>query len=103
MEGGESMSKRGFGLLLVLVFFSISLSGCYYFSAKKEMKEAQGLLTELKNAGGTTKVPYEYCSAEKFLEVSRIEFDDNDFWHAKGFAVRSKAASQAGLAEVKKK
>jgi hypothetical protein len=67
------------------------------------MKEAEGLLTELKNAGGPTKVPYEYCSAEKFLEVSRIEFDDNDFLHAKGFAGRSKAASQAGLAEVKKK
>jgi hypothetical protein len=97
------MSKRGFGLLLVLVFFSLSLSGCYYFSAKKEMNEAQGLLTELKNAGGPAKVPYEYCSAEKFLEISRLEFDESDYGHAKGFAGRSKAASQAGLAEVKKK
>ena len=97
------MSKRGLSLLLVLFFFSLSLSGCYYFSAKKEMNEAQGLLTELKNAGGPAKVPYEYCSAEKFLEISQMELDESDFSHAKSFAVRSKAASQAGLAEVKKK
>ncbi len=35
------MSKRGLSLLLVLVFFSLSLSGCYYFAAKKEMKNAE--------------------------------------------------------------
>ncbi|OGP89468.1 MAG: hypothetical protein A2157_13505 [Deltaproteobacteria bacterium RBG_16_47_11] len=98
------MSKRrALTLLLLLVFFSLSLSGCYYFSAKKEMKNAENLLMQLKNAGGLTKVPYEYCSAEKFLEISRMEFDENDFKHAKGFASRSKAAAEAGLAEVKKK
>ncbi len=46
------MSKRGFCFLLVLVFFSLSLSGCYYFSAKKEMKNAASVLMELKTAGG---------------------------------------------------
>ncbi len=97
------MSKRGFSLLLVLVFFSLSLSGCYYFSAKKEIKSAQSLVGELKNAGGPAKAPYEYCSAEKFLEISKMEFSENDFKHAKGFASRSKAAAEAGLAEVKKK
>ncbi len=98
------MSKRrALTLLLVLVFFSLSLSGCYYFSAKKEMKSAESLLAELKNAGGPTKAPYEYCSAEKFLEISRMEFGENDWKHAKGFASRSKAAAEAGLAEVKKK
>ena len=102
-EGGECMSKRGFCLLLVLVFFSLSLSGCYYFSAKKEMGNAQTLLDQLKNAGGPTKAPYEYCSAEKFLEISRMEFAENDFKHAQGFASRSKAAAEAGLAEVKKR
>lgn len=97
------MSKRGFSLLLVLVFFSLSLSGCCYFSAKKEIKNAQGLVEELKSAGGPTKAPYEYCSAESFLAISKMEFGENDFKHAKGFANRSKAAAQAGLVEVKKK
>jgi hypothetical protein len=97
------MSKRGFSLLLVLVFFSLSLSGCYYFSAKKEIQNAQGLVEELKGAGGPTKAPYEYCSAESFLAISKMEFGENDFKHAKGFASRSKAAAEAGLAEVKKK
>ena len=62
------MGNKRFSLLLVLVFFFTSLSGCYYFSAKKEMKNASSVLMELKTAGGATKVPYEYCSAEKFLE-----------------------------------
>jgi len=97
------MSKRGFSLLLVLVFFSLSLSGCYYFSAKNEIKSAQGLVGELKSAGGPMKAPYEYCSAESFLAISKMEFGENDFKHAKGFASRSKAAAEAGLAEVKKK
>ena len=97
------MSKRGFSLLLVLVFFSLSLSGCYYFSAKKEINNAQGLVEELKSAGGPTKAPYEYCSAESFLAISKMEFAENDFKHAQGFASRSKAAAEAGLAEVKKK
>ena len=97
------MSKRGFSLLLVLVFFSLSLSGCYYFSAKKEIGNAQTLLDQLKSAGGPAKAPYEYCSAEKFLEISRMEFGENDFKHAQDFAGRSKAAAEAGLAEVKKR
>ena len=102
LEGGERMGKRGFGLLLVLVFLSLSLSGCFYFSAKKEIGNAQALLDQLKSAGGPTKTPYEYCSAESFLAVSRMEFAENDFKESKGFALRSKAAAEAGLVEVKK-
>jgi hypothetical protein len=97
------MSRRGVTLVLVLVFFSLSLSGCYYFSAKKEIKNAEGVLVQLKSAGGPTKVPYEYCSAEKLLEISRMEFNENDYKHAKDFATRSISAGQAGLAEVKKR
>jgi len=97
------MSKRGFSLLLVLVFCSLSLSGCYYFSAKKEIGNAQALVDQLKSAGGPTKAPYEYCSAESFLAISRMEFGENDFKHAQGFASRSKSAAEAGLAEVKKR
>ncbi len=97
------MGKRIWAFLLVLIFLSFSASGCYYFSARNEIKAAEKLLTELKGQGGATRVPYEYCSAEKFLEVSKMEFDENDFKTAKGFASRSKAAAEAGLAEVKKK
>ena len=97
------MGKRIFAFLLALVFFSLPLSGCCYFSAKNEIKSAEKLLSDLKGAGGEKLVPYEYCSAEKFLEISKEEFDENDYKHAKGFANRSKSATETGLAEVKKK
>ena len=97
------MSKRGLTLLMVLVFFSLSLSGCFYFEAKKEITNAEGTLAQLKSAGGPTKAPYEYCSAETFLEMSRQEFNESDYKHARDFATRSVSAGQAGLAEVKKK
>jgi hypothetical protein len=97
------MRKGYFVFLFILVFFAFSLSGCYYFSAKKEIANAEKLLSELKGAGGDKKAPYEYCSAEKFLEGARIEFSQNDFGPAKALADRSTSAAQAGLAEVKKK
>jgi hypothetical protein len=97
------MDKKIWTFVLILVFFSLFLSGCYYFSAKKEIANAEKLLSELKGAGGATLVPYEYCSAEKFLEVSKIEFSQNDFKPAKELASRSKSAAEAGLAEIKKK
>ena len=89
--------------LMVLAFFSFSLSGCYYFSARSEMKSAEKLLSDLKAAGGPTLVPYEYTSAEKFLEISVKETEESDWKAARDFAIRSKSAAQAGLAEVKKK
>ena len=89
--------------LLILVLFSFLLSGCYYFSAKKEIANAEKLLSELKASGGQTKAPYEYCSAEKFLEASKIEFGQGDYGPAKGFAERSKSAAETGLADMKKK
>ncbi len=97
------MSRRTWALLCILVFFSLSFSGCYYFSATKEMKAAQKLTSELKAAGGATLAPYEYCSAESFLGNAMREADESDYAHAKEFAIRSKAAAQAGLAQVKKK
>jgi hypothetical protein len=97
------MGKRSLTFLCLLIFFSFYLSGCYYFSATSEMKAAEKLISELKAAGGATLVPYEYCSAEKFLEISKMEFSENDFKAAKGFAGRSKSAAEAGLAEVQKK
>jgi hypothetical protein len=90
-------------LLVVLVVFSFLLSGCYYFSANSEIKNAGKLVAELKAAGGDKSVPYDYCAAEKFLEASRIEFGQGDYKPAKELASRSVSAAQAGLAEVKKK
>ncbi len=97
------MSKRIWMFLLVLAFFSSFFSGCYYFSATKEMKEAEKLFSELKAAGGATRVPYEYASAESYLNISKIEFSEPGYKPAAEFARRSKAASQAGLAEIQKK
>jgi hypothetical protein len=97
------MDKRIWGCLAVFVLFSFLLSGCYYAGAKKEIANAEKLLSELKGAGGEKMVPYEYCSAEKFLEGAKIEFSENDFRPATELANRSKSAAEAGLVEIKKK
>ena len=97
------MDKKVWKCLVVLVLFSFFLSGCYYFGAKKEMANAEKSLSDLRGAGGEKRVPYEYTSAEKFLEISKMEFDENDYKQAKRFAERSKSAAEAGLAEAKKK
>jgi hypothetical protein len=97
------MNKTIGKFLVVFVLLSFFLSGCYYFSATKEMKAAEQSFAELKAAGGQTLVPYEYTSAEKFLEISKIEFNEPGYKPAAEFARRSKAASQAGLAEIQKK
>jgi len=97
------MGKRSLTFLCLLIFFSFSLSGCYYFSATSEMKAAEKLISELKAAGGATLVPYEYCSAESFLGNAKREADDSDWKHARDFATRSKSAAEAGLTAIKKK
>ncbi len=103
LKGGDRMKKGFFAVLFIFVFLAFSLSGCNYFSAKKEIANAEKLFSELKRAGGEKQVPYEYCSAEGFLEASKVEFSQNDFGPAKGLAERSKSAAQAGLAEIRKK
>jgi hypothetical protein len=103
LKGGEDMSKRKGVFLCIIVLFIFTLSGCYYFSAKKEIANAEKSLSELKGSGGEKQTPYEYCSAEKFLEASKLEFSQADYGPAKGFAERSKSAAEAGLAEIKKK
>ena len=97
------MSRKGFMLLLVLVFFSLSVSGCAYFTAKNEIKAAEKATAELKGAGGAKLAPYQYCSAESYLEISRYVLTENSWAKSKEFATRSKLAAEAGLAEVKKK
>lgn len=97
------MRKKTIVLLFIFAFLSFSLSGCYYFAAKNEIKEAEKYLAELKAAGGEKNAPYEYCSAESYLYAAKLEMDHNDYKVAKGFAVKSKSASKAGLEAVKKK
>lgn len=90
-------------IFIMFLLFLFSFSGCYYFSARNEIRTAEKLLLDLKGAGGESKTPYEYCSAESFLYGAKLEFEHNDFKVAKDLATRSKTASEAGLAEVKKK
>ena len=97
------MNKRILSFLTILVLFSFLLSGCYYFAARNEIKSAEKLTSDLKRAGGPTLVPYEYCSAESFLGMAKLETDQSDWKHAKDFASRSKSAAEAGLSEVQKK
>jgi len=97
------MGKRIWMFLLLLALFSFFFSGCYYFSATREMREAEKSLSELKAAGGQQLVPYEYASAEAYLQVAKIEYSEPGYKPAGEFARRSKAASQAGLAEIQKK
>ena len=97
------MNKRIWGCLAVFILFSFLLSGCGYFSTNKELNSAEKLLSELKAAGGETKAPYEYCSAEKFLEAGKIEFSQNHYGPARGFIDRSKSAAEAGLTQIKKR
>jgi hypothetical protein len=102
-KGGEFMDRRSWKVLAILVLFFFLLSGCYYFGAKKEIANAEKLLSELKGAGGEKLVPYEYTSAEKFLEISKWEFTENDFKDTKEYAIRSQSAAQSGLSEIRKK
>ena len=95
------MMVKRFRFLVLLLSFVFLASGCYYYEAKKEMDSAGQLVSQLKNAGGPQKVPYEYTSAEKFLEISKMEFDEYDYKQARDFATRSKSAAQAGLAQAK--
>ncbi len=95
------MRRRIGGCMAILFVLSIFSFGCHYYAAKDEMGKATQLLSDLKAAGGQQKVPYEYCSAEAFLEIAKREFAQSDYGRAEGFAIRSKAASQTGLSKVK--
>jgi hypothetical protein len=97
------MSGKIWKLLMIFVLLSFFATGCCYFGAKKEIKSAEQLVSQLKREGGPTLVPYEYCKAETFLGNAKMEADQGDWKHAKGFASQAKSAAEAGLTEVKKK
>ncbi len=96
------MRRQIWGCFVILFLLSLFSSGCYYVRAKDEMSKAAGMISELKAAGGQQKVPYEYTSAEKFLESAQAEFNQNDYEHCRQFAVRAQAAAETGLSKVKK-
>ncbi len=97
------MSRRIWVLLLVLAFFSLSFSGCFYPKAMTAMKAADKSLSDLKAQGGEKLVPYEYCLAERLLENAKMEASESDWSHARSFGDRSRAASEAGLAQIQKR
>jgi len=97
------MEKRIWKFLLVFFLLSFILSGCAYFAARNEIKAAEKATAELKGAGGATLAPYEYCSAESFLEISKFVLMENSWKVSREFSARSRSAAEAGLAEVKKK
>jgi hypothetical protein len=97
------MEKRIWKFLLVFFLLSFILSGCAYFAARNEIKAAEKATAELKGAGGATLAPYEYCSAESFLEISKFVLTENSWKASREFSARSRSAAEAGLAEVKKK
>ena len=68
--------KKMYSVLVMLVLFSFLLSGCYYFAAQKEIKNAENSVAQLKAAGGDKTAPYEYCSAEAFLAGAKKEFNE---------------------------
>jgi|GEM_PF-313484 len=98
------MLRRVLMSVLILCLLLPFTSGCCtYWSAKKEMDKAETALAELKAKGGATKVPYEYCSAESFLEASKFVLNENSWKVSREFSARSKSAAEAGLAEVRKR
>jgi hypothetical protein len=102
MKGGDSMKKRIWILLGMVVILSFMLAGCYKSSAVKERVAASQMLSELRNAEGANLVPYEYTSAEKYLEVSDREFNEGDYKHSMNFAIQSKSIAESALAGIKK-
>jgi len=93
--------RKKVALFVVILTLLTFVSGCYYWSAKKEIASAEALMGELTDAGAMGIAPYEYKSAEKLLENAKGEFAQNDCEHAQVFALQSKAAAEAGLAKSK--
>jgi hypothetical protein len=96
------MKIRSIAFLFISLSFLLFASGCYYQAAKSDIATANQKLSELKTQGGEKLVPYEYTLAEKFLENAQREFDEVDYKNSKMFAEKSKAASESGLANIKK-
>ena len=94
--------KRTCACLLALLFVGFSLFGCYHYAAKSQIKTTSGMLADMKARGGEKIVPYEYYSAETYLEGAQYELGENDHKDAKKLADRARAAAEQGLSLMKK-
>jgi hypothetical protein len=97
------MGKRNWVLIGVIILIPLFLNGCGFYETRDQIRSAEKSLSDLKAAGGDKLVPYEYCSAETYLGISKMFYDKAQYKTAGEFVGRSKSASEAGLAEVKKK
>ena len=103
LKGGETMGKRIGLSLTVFILIAFLLSGCGFYETRDQMRSAEKSFADLKAAGGERLVPYEYCSAEAYLGISKMFYDKSQYKTAGEFVVRSKSASEAGLAGIKNK
>ncbi len=103
LKGGECMGRRTCYCLIVLILIPLLLSGCGFQEARDQIRSAERSFADLKAAGGEKLTPYEYCSAEAYLGMSKMFFDKAQYKASLEFVGRSKSASTAGLAEVHKK
>jgi len=97
------MSKRIWLFFAMFVLIPFLLSGCGFYETRDQVRTAEKSLGDLKSAGGEKLAPYEYCSAEQYLGISKVFFNRAEYKNTREFVARSKSASEAGLIEVKKK
>ncbi len=97
------MGRRNWVFLAIFILIPLLLYGCGFYETRDQIRSAEKSLSDLKAAGGEKLAPYEYCSAEAYLGISKMFYDKAQYKTAGEFVGRSKSASDAGLAEVKKK
>ena len=97
------MSKRNGLFLMLFVLIPFLLLGCGAQEARNQIQSAEKAFADLKTAGGEKLAPYEYCSAESYLGISKMFYSRTQYKNTMEFVARSKSASEAGLVEVKKK
>jgi len=97
------MGKKMWLFLVIFVLIPFLLFGCGFNEARNQIQSAEKSFADLKAAGGEKLAPYEYCSAEAYLGISKMFFDKAQYKNAGEFVARSKSASEAGLAGIQKK
>ncbi len=68
--------------------------GC---GASNSLQQAQGSLVSAREAGAETKAPYEFSSAETYLQLAQHEFDEVDLKQAAIYAGKSQDFSRQAL------
>ena len=97
------MSRKVWLSLIFFVLIPFFLFGCGFYETRNQIQSAEKSFADLKAAGGEKLAPYEYCSAEAYLGISKMFYDKAQYKDAGKFVSHSKSASEAGLAQIKKK